>query len=412
MEIACFTLKVFLIYFSINFIFCKKSNQKNKNTVKELHDALPDITEIGKSIDNNGIKSDLWLVGTYIAAHKYFGADFRYLTGNVGPSDQVFYKKFPSPTLRDLHPMVSKACESSAMECVREILHKAKVSGSLQHLMKSQEELPTFAPFKNNYEEFKYRQTAMYYLCWHTQLEDNFLEFNEGEQSCLSYLNAVDEIPEKKRLRFVKNREHAIQDIRDADFKRDKFTCAHLWFCPDPCYGRKDGGNFIKRDFKVKGNPCLYLRNSECSWKKGANYNFFDLIRNKINITCDCETDRKGFEWNSRFGLCVDSDECFDSTANCPDNRICKNTVGAYMCTCQKGYDVNPKTNDCERMLTLHQSATMLKYKKYQGEIKQERDGDFLSEVMDFVGLSSGNCIKASSTVIFTLLLLTNAFCV
>ncbi|XP_045157060.2 uncharacterized protein LOC123523451 [Mercenaria mercenaria] len=385
------TFLLLFIYLGVDSVLSKRSKQEGKNKESDIRHLLRDINEIGKSIDNNSIKSDLWIVGTYIAAHKYFGADFRYLTGNIRPSDQVFYKKFPSPTLRSYHQSVSKACESSAMECVKEILLKARSSGSLQHIMKTAEELPSFAPFKNNYEEFKYRQTAMYYLCWHTQLEDSFLEFKTGKQSCLSHLNAVDEVPAEKRYKLVKNNDPVIQDIRDAEFKKDPFTCARLWFCPDPCYGRYDRGNFEKRNYKVKGNPCLKLPNKECKWKAGANENFNDLIRNRFNITCDCASDRKGFSWNSRFGICVDTDECFERKSNCPENRMCKNTVGSYTCTCPRGYDVNPKTGECERMLTLHESATMLKYKQFKANTEKEKEKDFITEMMDFVGLSAGN---------------------
>ncbi|XP_060576698.1 uncharacterized protein LOC132734012 [Ruditapes philippinarum] len=367
---------------------------KGKDYDKEVQALLPDFERIAKSIDKNGLKTNLWTVGTYIAAHKYFGVDFRYLTGKIEASDQVFHKKFPSPILRDLHPTASKACESSAMKCVTEVVYKARQSGSLQHLMKSKEKLQSFAPFKNNYEEFKFRQTAMYYLCWHTQLEDEFLKFSSGRQSCLSYLNAVDEIPAKKRFKLVGDGTPAIEDIRDEDFRDDPFTCARLWFCPDPCYGRKDRGHFKKRNFKVEGNPCLELKNSECKWEKNGNINFKDLIRNRFNITCDCSSERKGFSWNSRFGMCVDTDECYDRTSNCPDNRLCKNTVGSFMCTCAKGYAVNTETDECEKTEILHESASMLSYKHFQRETDKEKgEPDFVLEMMDFVGLSVGNRI-------------------
>lgn len=394
-------------YLIINITNCKTDSKTDNGKRDEIRELLPDIKEIGKSIDNNGIKSGLWLVGTYLAAHKYFGVDFRYLTGNIGPSDQVFYKKFPSPTLRDLDKGVALACESSALECIEEILPNARLSGSLQHIMKTEEELTTFAPFENNFEDFKYRQTAMYFLCWHTQLQDSFLEFNEGEQSCLSHLNAVDEIPEKIRYKLIKDETPAINDIRDANFKEDVFTCAHLWFCPDPCYGRKDRGNFVKTNFKVKGNPCLDLKNSECKWKKGENINFHDLIRNRFNSTCDCNSYHVGFEWNSRFGLCVDIDECFNRKADCQDTRICKNAMGSYICACPRGYDVNPSTDTCEKMSALHQSATLLEFKYFETDVNREEKEDFIMSLMEFVGISASIRLHASSSLIlpFTILL-------
>ena len=394
-----FNVLLYVIYLSATgFVESKKKSY-------DIRELLPDFTRIAKNIDNNGLKTNLWVVGTYIAAHKYFGADFRYLTGNIEASDQVFYRKFPSPILRDLHPAVSKACESSAMACVTEVLTKARLSGSLQHIMKSKENLPTFAPFKNNYEEFKYRLTAMYYLCWHTHLEDEFLKFDTGRQSCLSYLNAVDEISAKKRFKLVEDETPAIEDIRDEEFKTDPFTCARLWFCPDPCYGKKDKGHFKKRNFKVKGNPCLKLKNSECKWKRNGNRNFNDLIRNRFNVTCDCSSDRKGFHWNSRFGICVDIDECYERKSDCPDNRLCKNTVGSFTCACAKGYAANPETDECERTLTLHQSASMLSYKHFKTKTNEENeDTDIVVEMMNFVGLSVG--ISLHYDMCLTLLIL------
>ncbi|KAL4236888.1 hypothetical protein ACF0H5_005274 [Mactra antiquata] len=157
--------------------------RKRKPKLKDIEDLIPDCKEIGAKIDRNGEKSDLWLTGIYIAAHKYFGADFRYLTGNVGPEDQVFYKKFPSPTLRDLDPRLTTACDQSATKCINEVYNYAKRSGSLQHLMKPEVELLTYAPFKNNYEEFRFRQTAMYYLCWYTKIESPALKFSDGDVS-------------------------------------------------------------------------------------------------------------------------------------------------------------------------------------------------------------------------------------
>lgn len=382
---------ILLSYFVIVSFSSKIVHSKKVNDIYDIKSLLPDRKEIATKIDNNGYKTDLWLAGTYIAAHKYFGADFRYLTGNVGPDDQVFYKKFPSPTLRDLDPKLIKQCDYSASSCVNEVLISAEESGSLQHLMKNKE-LPTFAPFSNDYEDFRFRQTAMYYLCWYTKMEDSYLKFTVGDVSCLEHLNAVDEIPKEKRKRLVEKDELPINDLRNDNYKNDPFICANLWFCPDPCYGREDHGNFVKSDYKVAGNPCLDLKNSECKWKKSANNNFKDLIRNKFNVTCDCTSERKGFHWNSQFGICVDTDECYEKKHKCPKNRICKNTVGKYVCTCLRGYDVNPETDECERLLTMHESATILEYvKREEDPPRKTEETDLISELMYIAGLSRGS---------------------
>lgn len=352
---------------------------------------------------------DLWIVGTYMAAYKYFGVDFRYQAGNIEKSDQVFYKQFPLPILREMHKGVEKVCETRAVDCVLEILPIAARSGTMQHLMrrgavledKQTKLLDNAAPFDKNYDMFKFRQTAMYYLCWHALMEDEYLVFDNPRVSCLEYLSFVNDVPRKARVeiseigRYLKKPlPRYITDIRDISKMhiRDPFLCARLWFCPDPCYGRKTGGNFTEYDARDPGNPCGDLPNPVCDWKPKSNYNFKDLIRNRFNITCDCASKWPGYEWNNKFGLCVDKDECYDRVHECSYKRVCRNNVGSYSCTCPRGFDVNPETDDCEKVDILHDAAVILNVKEGLGYTMD--DSDIIDDIMEFFGFSSGTFLK------------------
>ena len=354
--------------------------------------------------------SPLYIIGQYIAAHKYFGVDYRYVAGEIEDGDRYFYRKFPSPSLRKMHPRLERECLSDIRDCLQDISNVAMKSGSMQYIVggndfeknyNASSMLPLYAPFASFFEMFQYRQTAMYFLCYHTLLKNDYLRLKpHAKMGCLFGLSMAAELPKERRRILTDDHEFAINDVRNfGGDSMDDFVCARLWFCPDPCYGRESKGNYVEKNFKSPGNPCLSVKDSECDWKRAGNTNFDDLSKNKFNITCKCDAERKGFEWNSQFGLCVDIDECSTGMHTCPSNRVCRNAVGSYLCTCPRGYDVNNKTSYCEKTEALHEKAKILKsnpniqklMQDLQTKDKKEEDLDMLDEIMDFVGLSSGS---------------------
>lgn len=103
--------------------------------------------------------------------------------------------------------------------------------------------------------------------------------------------------------------------------------------------------------FEVKTedtNIIFYL--TECYSKLSAQ----DLIRNKINVSCDCEAFHKGYVFNTELKLCVgrlifyytqalkwrnkkrssslDFDECYEGLHSCDTAKAerCVNTLGSY----------------------------------------------------------------------------------
>lgn len=56
-----------------------------------------------------------------------------------------------------------------------------------------------------------------------------------------------------------------------------------------------------------------------------------------------------GFEYSSLRGSCVDVDECVAGSHECASDQVCRNTPGAYVCECAKGFLMNGN-RECEDM--------------------------------------------------------------
>lgn len=375
----------------------------------------------------DGHDYELWVVGTYLAAFKYFGLDYRYTSGESA-SEEVgyFYKKFPSPILKEFDEGVVKACSTRAIDCIPHIFKYAKQSATMQHLMRrglkledrgTDEILKYYHPFANSYEMFRFRQTAMHYLCWLTLLEDKYLHYQNPYVGCLQYFFFVDEISRVKRKKFLLAGKEKMEfpriiyDRRDVLNRHyaDPLTCPKLWFCPDPCFGRKSGGNFDK--YKLKndmGNPCRHLKNPMCDWTK-ENGDFEDLRRNRFNITCDCESDKKGFHWNSRFGLCVDTDECYEHKDNCRENRVCRNSPGGFLCVCPRGFEASDDISDCQKIGGLYSGALILNVKEGLGP-SSLNENDLIDDIMEIFGLTSASFLTHLNETLFGLIVFRHLF--
>jgi len=70
------------------------------------------------------------------------------------------------------------------------------------------------------------------------------------------------------------------------------------------------------------------------------------LRRNWINVSCECQ--QPGYEWSSRFSLCVDVNECTRGTHNCTlEIETCMNLPGRHACICRHGNIYDAKKERC-----------------------------------------------------------------
>lgn len=90
------------------------------------------------------------------------------------------------------------------------------------------------------------------------------------------------------------------------------------------------------------------LATRKCSLIRDSNQDFNALLGNQMNVSCECQI--KGYEWSSRFGLCVDINECARGLHNCSlkDGYYCVNLPGGFDCFCQFGMVWNIDVEKCE----------------------------------------------------------------
>lgn len=91
----------------------------------------------------------------------------------------------------------------------------------------------------------------------------------------------------------------------------------------------------------------MFAAHRKCTLNREENRDLQALRANRINVSCECH--RPGHEWSSRFGMCVDVNECTRGTHNCtPDTgESCLNLPGHYTCVCRLGYVYDPEMKRC-----------------------------------------------------------------
>lgn len=121
-------------------------------------------------------------------------------------------------------------------------------------------------------------------------------------------------------------------------------------------------------------NPC-YLENVEdpvnqrCVLNRSENIDLTDIILNRWNVTCHCS--KSGFIWVSKYGICVDIDECIAGTHHCAlDKEVCLNIPGSYKCTCNWGYIWNQVGGQCEETAA---RKALKKEREYRKKIKKKK---------------------------------------
>ncbi|XP_076179012.1 uncharacterized protein LOC143152600 [Ptiloglossa arizonensis] len=322
---------------------------------------VPDLVESTEDWDANWDANKVIRdVAYYIRAHKFQDFDRRYYR-RLEDSPSKLYEEFPKPPLRSLHWEVRRHCDASFVECLKYLERTVKLTALRREddtatIMKEQKwnlanntkqlksvrkecrmaqrrDNLTMVPFQGPIERFQWRTTVSYYMCWYTML--GVPELSIFGESCDNHANC--------------QIEHGADngDPRADDTK--PYACALYSFCPDHCCPMR----YIRYTtdcYDTPLNPC-YAENSptrrECTLNREENRDFLDLTTNRINISCQCQA--RGYEWSSRFGICVDTNECTSGKHHCAwkDGQVCINLPGSYDCACRFGYVYDSKEKSC-----------------------------------------------------------------
>ncbi|KAK4881414.1 hypothetical protein RN001_004733 [Aquatica leii] len=328
---------------------------ENKSTTQNSFVTKDNITEIPWYID--ALKD----IAYYLRAYKFNEYDRRYeVKSESAPRD--YFKYFPRPALRSLHWEVHKYCETSFLSCVeylnRQIrqtglkraddtaivmqeqqwnyLNHSKQIDVVESECRKMQKADDIAanPFQGPIEKFQWRTTASYYMCWYTMNEVSELE--RLKENCDNFANCLDP-------NFgINNKDPRADDNLP-------YSCALYSFCPDQCCPLKHLNSF-ESCWNDPANPCFAdnpVGQRQCSINRLQNSDFRDIVLNRWNVTCKCF--QVGFEWNSKYGMCVDIDECLLGLHNCnPIREACVNLPGSFRCACRWGYVLNVFNKTCE----------------------------------------------------------------
>lgn len=325
--------------------------ETNKNTTKSsgVHNIKNEVFWVTEALKE---------IAYYLRAHKFNDYDRRYET-NAARARREYFAAFPRPPLRSLHWEVHRFCEPSFLSCVEYLRNRIRNTGlkrsddtsvvvveqqwnlhnhsqqvntleeECRKMLEVDERLAN--PFEGPIERFQWRVTASYYMCWYTMTEVPHLR--HLNESCDNFASCLD----------------STYGARNKDPRADDasyFKCAMYSFCPDPCCPIKHLAH-AESCWDAPENPCYHINpkgQRKCSLNRTENTLFRDIVLNHWNITCPCS--QKGYKWSSRYGLCVDVDECVEKHHLCKQSsENCVNLPGSYRCACTWGYiwDANSK---------------------------------------------------------------------
>lgn len=196
----------------------------------------------------------LRLIGFWIRNHKFTETDQRYRSTRGQEDTRYFMRKFPDPRLKELDERVVSACKAGLESCINEIYDTYRSTAwgklengdvgyfkELQGRQKSSSVLTKrqviYEPMENRAALFKYRATAMYYMCDFTVQQEDFLS-SFGKPGCGN--NHVDvEVAFGGGLNRMLTYSGASQDYRTND--DIPYACSQWSFCPDVCCGEIAG---------------------------------------------------------------------------------------------------------------------------------------------------------------------------
>lgn len=310
--------------------------------------------------DDEWIATALRDIAYYLRNHKFNNWDRRYYKQKPNNDLTGFFKEFPMPPLRALHWKVSKNCDTNFYKCIiylhnviktapltRDddivtVINKRQIvlnETSSKHLHSECNEALFYSeksgmPFNGPTEKFQWCTSASYYMCWYTMLEQPALSML-GE-SCDNHANCLDPV-------FGSHN----RDPRSDD--RLSFACATYSFCPDICCPTRHVKNY-NECHDIKMNPC-YGENPakrSCLLSRRENRNFKDIVKNRWNVSCSCQD--FGFIWNTKFGMCVDINECTTGTHTCSNQtEDCLNLPGTFICVCKWAFKYDDESKQCRK---------------------------------------------------------------
>ncbi|XP_043511779.1 uncharacterized protein LOC122529581 [Frieseomelitta varia] len=323
---------------------------------------VPDVDEASEEWDADWDKNKVIRdVAYYIRAHKFRDYDRRYYK-RLEDSPSRLYEEFPKPPLKSLHWEVRRYCDASFVECLKYLEtiikstalkreddtvtivkeQKWNLADNAKQIQAAQKDCQaaqrrddlTMPPFQGPIERFQWRTTVSYYMCWYTML--GVPELSIFGESCDNYANCQVESPGAGN-----------EDSRADD--TIPYACALYSFCPDHCCPMKHIRDMTDCH-QSQDNPCYAGNPPEhraCSLNRQENQDLLGLLANQINISCECR--EPGYEWSSRFGLCVDVNECTRGRHGCAmeQGEICMNLAGGYECVCKFGYVYDDDRGEC-----------------------------------------------------------------
>ncbi|XP_055336147.1 uncharacterized protein LOC129586767 [Paramacrobiotus metropolitanus] len=254
-----------------------------------------------------------------------------------------------------------------------------------------------YEPFLSHQDLFEFRATASYFLCNYTLKErneysaywrnfrgsnyHNVQRFRQkdlvDEQLAECVYNHGESIPRSKLIlydsRYLLFTLASVDGFEcnkagpckisvggragrtwQSDFVFGDFSCALMAFCPDPCCGAFKNPIDDPLDIDKCRNPHPDFpcrdggETDECDFDVRKNNNFYDLIQNRVNLSCGCKKD-EGKEWNSLLATCMDIDECVQQNPCNKNNEVCVNRLGGQkpLCVCDFGRKRSKSTNQC-----------------------------------------------------------------
>ncbi|ELU12055.1 hypothetical protein CAPTEDRAFT_188139 [Capitella teleta] len=282
------------------------------------------------------------VAGLFLRIHKYADIDWRdtklnrnkfksimlsrYRDGKVHV-EKMHYLHFPKPPLYELDEGVRNACVRGLYSCLKKVSRDAiansRVTRAWKHKFKRKDSFKRymdglshndqqylFKDFPSFYDQFVYRTTASYYLCWFT----------------------IQQMEELRKFHTPCGLPGVFPDDRSRD--RKPFDCALYSFCPDFCYD----------------NPCKGTGDGSCRMDAIYNRDFSALAWSDFNYTCDCESIGVGLRWSTPGKACIDHsdiNECTEGLHTCSPEEDCRNSLGSFECFCKPDY-YRRADNKCE----------------------------------------------------------------
>ncbi|XP_068909627.1 uncharacterized protein [Tenebrio molitor] len=357
-----------LLVLSYSIIDCISPSTSQHVTLSAKEDQQQSTTTVTNAftLSDDNTTTPSWLaealkdIAYYLRAHKFNEYDRRY-EPDAKLARREYYKGFPRPPLRSLHWEVHKYCEQSLVECANYLRKRIRHAGMKRvddtavviheqqwdfannskqieivdndcRKMKEVDDVQA-NPFEGPLERFQWRTTASYFLCLFTMRSDPALEHLSDR--CDNFANCLD--PDLG----PNNEDHRADDAVP-------YACALHSFCPDPCCPMKHLTR-PENCWNTPDNPCFEANPAgqrECVVNRSQNTDLTDIVLNRWNVSCTCA--RRGFEWSSFYGICVDVDECATGSHTCdPENEVCLNLPGEFKCACRWGHTYDSKTKKC-----------------------------------------------------------------